>query len=90
MTDDAQAFLDTTITALGRMSVAGRARCAAALINAVQGPGARPIAQLRWTAIAHMHETGMSMEDIAAELDMSAGAVDLALQTHFRTHNATV
>ena len=89
MTDDAQAFLDTTITALEQMPIAERARCAAALINAVQGPGARPIAQLRWTAIADMHETGMSVEDIAAELDMSAGAVDLALQTHYRTHNVT-
>ena len=60
------------------------------MINAVQGPGARPIAQLRWSAIAHLRETGMSVEDIAAELDMSAGAVDLALQTHHRTHDVTV
>lgn len=84
MAEDPHGLVTTTIAALLRMPAAERARSAGELIAAVQAEGDRRIARIRWGAIAEMRERGLSAEDIAAELAMSAGAVDLALQSHSR------
>ena len=84
MAEDPHSVVAMTLAALGRLPAAERARSAAALIAAVQGEGDRRIARIRWAAINEMHERGLSVQDIAAELEVSDGAVELALQSHRR------
>jgi hypothetical protein len=85
MTADPHNLVADVIDALARMPALDRAISATALIAAVQGEGDRRIARLRWAAIAELHDAGMSDEQIAARLDTSPGAIDLAVQSHLRT-----
>lgn len=87
MAQDPHSLLATTIAALQQMPATERARSAGELIAAVQGEGDRRITRIRWAAIAEMHQRGLTVEDIAAQLTTSTGAVDLALQSH-RRYNA--
>jgi hypothetical protein len=84
LTPDPQNLVAITITALEQMAPVDRALAAAALIAAVQGEGDRPIARIRWAAIAEMHDTGRSIDDIACDLAATPGSVDLAIQSHRR------
>ncbi|HCT76490.1 MAG TPA: hypothetical protein DGT23_07850 [Micromonosporaceae bacterium] len=90
MAQDPHSLVAMTVATLQRMPASERARSAGELIAAVQGEGDRRIARIRWAAIAEMHEGGLTVEDIAAELAMSPGAVDLAVQSHRRYGTAPV
>lgn len=84
MTTDQSGLLSATIAALEQMPPRQRAIAAAEFIAAVQGPDDRRISRLRWAAINQMHEDGMTMAQIADQIGISEGAVDLALQSHRR------
>jgi DNA-binding NarL/FixJ family response regulator len=85
VTAEPDSLVAATLAALERMPAAQRAIAAAALIAAVQGAGDRPIPRIRWAAIAELHAGGLSTAEIAEQLGVSVGAVDLALQAHNAT-----
>ncbi len=82
MTTESDGLVAATIAALERMPAAQRAISAAGLIAAVQGADDRRIARIRWAAIAEMRAGGLTTAEIADQLGISVGAVDLALQAH--------
>jgi DNA-binding NarL/FixJ family response regulator len=82
VTTDPDALVAATIAALEQMPAAQRAMCAAGLIAAVQGADDRRITRIRWAAIAELRGGGMTTAQIADQLGISVGAVDLALQAH--------
>jgi hypothetical protein len=84
MTTTPSSLVADTIDALESMGALDRAATAGALIAAVQGEGDRRIARIWWAAIAQLHEQGLSIAQIAAALSVSAGTVDLAIQSHQR------
>lgn len=84
MTTDPHSLVAATVAALEQMPPAERAFAAGSLIAAVQGEGDRRIARIRWAAIAEMHDSGLSIEDIAAMLMITPGSADLAIQSHRR------
>lgn len=85
MTAKPNTFVTETIEALEHMPPLDRAAAAGALIAAVQGEGDRRIARLWWAAIAQLQGEGLSVGQIASQLDLSAGTVDLAIQSHQRS-----
>jgi hypothetical protein len=84
MTNDPGGLVAAAINALQNLPARERVVSAAAFIAAVQGPDDRRIARIRWAAIAEMHEAGVSVAEIADQIGVSAGAVELAIQAHRR------
>jgi len=84
MITDPHSLVTATIAALQQMPAAERALAAGDLIAAVQGEGDRRIARIRWAAIAEMYDSGLRVEEIAMTLMITAGSVDLAIQSHHR------
>lgn len=83
-------LVTAAIADLEKLPPAERAVEAAAFIAAVQGEGDRRITRLWWAALAQLHQDGMTVEEIAAELGVSSGVVDLALQSHKRANTSLV